>query len=68
MVWAVLSALSWQRFLHQAIGVVATLVYTAVATYIILKVVDMITGLRVSAEEEQQSLDLILHDEKGYDL
>ncbi len=52
----------------QAIGVVATVVYTAVATYIILKVVDMITGLRVSAEEEQQGLDLILHDEKGYDL
>jgi len=52
----------------QAIGVVATFVYTAVATYIILKVVDMITGLRVSAEEEQQGLDLISHDEKGYDL
>jgi Amt family ammonium transporter len=52
----------------QAIGVVATFVYTAVATYIILKVVDMITGLRVSAEEERQGLDLILHDEKGYDL
>ncbi len=52
----------------QAIGVVATFVYTAVATYIILKVVDMITGLRVSTEEEQKGLDLILHDEKGYDL
>lgn len=52
----------------QAIGVVATFVYTAVATYIILKIVDMITGLRVSAEEEQQGLDLISHDEKGYDL
>lgn len=52
----------------QAIGVVATFVYTAVATYIILKVVDLITGLRVSAEEEQQGLDLISHDEKGYDL
>lgn len=52
----------------QAIGVVAVFVYTAVATYIILKVVEMITGLRVSAEEEQQGLDLISHDEKGYDL
>ena len=52
----------------QAIGVVATFTYTAVATYIILKVVNMITGLRVSAEEEQQGLDLISHDEKGYDL
>jgi Amt family ammonium transporter len=52
----------------QAIGIVATVAYTAIATYIILKVVGMITGLRVSAEEEQQGLDLISHDEKGYDL
>ncbi len=52
----------------QFTGVVATVVYTAVATYIILKVVDAITGLRVSAEEEQRGLDLASHDEKGYDL
>ena len=52
----------------QIIGVVTTFVYTAVATYIILKVVAMVTGLRVSAEEEQQGLDLISHDERGYDL
>lgn len=52
----------------QAIGVVATLVYTAIATYIILKVVDMITGLRVSAEEEEQGLDIVSHEERGYDL
>lgn len=52
----------------QLIGVVSTFVYTAVATYIILKIVDMITGLRVSAEEEQQGLDIISHEERGYDL
>ena len=52
----------------QVIGVVATFAYTAVATWIILKVVDVVTGLRVSAEQEQQGLDLISHDEKGYDL
>ncbi|MDG2353904.1 MAG: ammonium transporter [Gammaproteobacteria bacterium] len=52
----------------QFTGVVATVVYTAVATYIILKVVDAITGLRVSTEEEQRGLDLVSHDEKGYDL
>jgi len=52
----------------QAIGVIATFAYTAVATYIILKVVDMITGLRVSAEEEQQGLDIVSHEERGYDL
>ncbi|WP_428086064.1 ammonium transporter [Candidatus Thioglobus sp.] len=52
----------------QAIGVIATVVYVAIATYIILKVVDVITGLRVSAEEEQQGLDIISHEERGYDL
>ena len=52
----------------QVIGVVATFAYTAVATWIILKIVDVVTGLRVSAEQEQQGLDLISHDEKGYDL
>jgi Amt family ammonium transporter len=52
----------------QAIGVVATFTYTAVATYIILKAVNMITGLRVSEEEEQQGLDIVSHEEKGYDL
>ncbi|CAC9544660.1 Ammonium transporter [uncultured Gammaproteobacteria bacterium] len=52
----------------QAIGVTATFVYTAIATYIILKVVGMITGLRVSAEEEQQGLDIVSHEERGYDL
>ncbi len=52
----------------QFTGVIATVVYTAVATYIILKVVDMITGLRVNEEEEQQGLDIISHEETGYDL
>jgi Amt family ammonium transporter len=52
----------------QLIGVLSTFVYTAVATYIILKVVDMMVGLRVSAEEEQQGLDIVSHEERGYDL
>lgn len=52
----------------QLTGVVATVVYTAIATYLILKVVDVITGLRVSEEEEQQGLDIVSHEEKGYDL
>jgi len=52
----------------QTIGVIATGVYTAIATYIILKVIDMMMGIRVSAEEEQQGLDIISHEERGYDL
>jgi len=52
----------------QALGVLATLVYTAVATLIILKVVDVIMGLRVKEEEEVEGLDISLHDERGYNL
>jgi Amt family ammonium transporter len=52
----------------QAIGVAATFLYTGVMTFIILKLVDAIVGLRVDEEDENQGLDLALHDERGYDL
>lgn len=52
----------------QAIGVVATLTYTAAATYLILKMISILMPLRVSAEEEREGLDLALHNERGYDL
>lgn len=52
----------------QLIGIVATVVYTAALTFIILKVVQAILGLRVSEENEATGLDIILHEEKGYDL
>lgn len=52
----------------QAIGVGAAVVYTAVVTYVLLKVLDAVVGLRVSADEEMQGLDLVLHEERGYDL
>lgn len=52
----------------QCIGVLATMVYTAVITYILIKLVDLLVGLRVSEEQEIEGLDLNLHDERGYDL
>jgi len=48
----------------QLIGVGATVVYTAVASYVILKVIDMVIGLRVSEEEEREGLDVSLHGER----
>lgn len=51
----------------QLIGIAATFTYTAVMTYIILKIVDMIVGLRVDRDEETEGLDLVSHDERGYD-
>jgi Amt family ammonium transporter len=52
----------------QAMCVLATALYTLVASFIILKVVDAPVGLRVNEEEETRGLDMVLHDERGYDL
>ena len=52
----------------QAVGVIATLGYTALATFIILKVTGALLDNRVSEEDEQRGLDLALHNERGYDL
>ncbi|HSG11611.1 MAG TPA: ammonium transporter [Gammaproteobacteria bacterium] len=52
----------------QFIGVSATFVYCAVVTWIILKVVDAIVGLRVNEDEETEGLDIVLHDETGYNI
>ncbi|MGB0955712.1 MAG: ammonium transporter [Panacagrimonas sp.] len=52
----------------QFTGVIATIGYTAVVTFVILKVVGLLVGLRVSADEEQIGLDQVAHNERGYDL
>jgi Amt family ammonium transporter len=51
----------------QIIGIFATLTYTAVVTYIILKVVANFIDLRVDREQEIEGLDIVSHDERGYD-
>jgi len=48
----------------QIIGVGATIAYTAVASFIILKVVDVVIGLRVTEDQEREGLDLALHGER----
>jgi len=52
----------------QLTGVTATLVFTVVVTFIILKLIDAVIGLRVDEEDEIQGLDISLHEERGYDL
>ncbi|MBF0584064.1 MAG: ammonium transporter [Magnetococcales bacterium] len=52
----------------QTIGVAATMLWSGALTYLILKGVDAVIGLRVSSEEETEGLDLVFHDEKGYNL
>ncbi|MDF5994670.1 ammonium transporter [Pseudomonas aeruginosa] len=56
------------QFFVQFKGVAFTVVYTAVVTFVILKVLDLVTGLRVTEEEEAVGLDLALHNERGYNL
>lgn len=50
----------------QVYGVVFAIVYTAVVSFVILKAVDMLFGLRVTDEEESQGLDITDHGEEGY--
>ncbi len=50
----------------QLIGILATVTWTAVISYAILKLVDKLMGLRVSEEEEIQGLDISQHEERGY--
>jgi Amt family ammonium transporter len=52
----------------QTYGAFATIIYSVIITYIILKVINAIIGLRVSREEEEQGLDLTQHSEIGYTL
>ncbi len=51
----------------QFLGVLATVIYTAVLTWSILHVVQLLVGLRVTQEEETQGLDITQHEERGYD-
>jgi len=52
------------QFINQVIAVGATIVYTAIATFILLKIVDVIISLRVTDEEEREGLDVVLHGER----
>jgi len=50
----------------QCIAIAATTVYTFVITFVLLKIVDKLLGLRVPEHEEISGLDLSQHDEKAY--
>jgi Amt family ammonium transporter len=52
----------------QLTGIVAAVLFTAVMTWVILKVIDALVGLRVNDEQEIEGLDIVLHEERGYDI
>ena len=54
----------WSQFL----SVLVTIVWSGVLSYVILKVIDLTLGLRVTEEDEVEGLDISSHDERGYSL
>jgi len=56
----------FSQLIAQSVGVIATIIYSGIGSFVILKLVDVMVGLRVSEEEEVTGLDITLHDEKGY--
>jgi len=57
---------NWHQMLNQAVGVLIAWAIAAVGTLIILKVVDLVIGVRVPEDHEIQGLDLSQHGEEGY--
>ena len=61
---------SWELMGDQLIAVFATLIWSGVLTFVIVKVLDLVIpgGIRVSEEDEETGLDLTQHSEVGYAL
>ena len=50
----------------QAIGVGATIVYAAIGTFVIIKLIDLVIGIRLAKDDELQGVDIINHEESAY--
>ena len=59
---------NFRQLLNQAGGVLLSWIIAAVGTYVILRIIDAIIGLRISPEEEIMGLDLSQHGEEGYNM
>jgi Amt family ammonium transporter len=57
-----------QQIIVQLTGTLATLVWCGVVTFVLLKLVNAVVPLRVTEEHETEGLDLVLHEERGYDI
>ena len=56
------------QFGIQLTGVIAVLVWSGVLTFVIVKIVQALVGLRASSDEETEGLDVVTHGERGYEL
>ena len=52
----------------QVVGIIATFAWCAALSFVLLKAIDVIVPLRVSGDEETEGLDIVLHEERGYNL
>jgi Amt family ammonium transporter len=57
----------WGQLGNQLMGILISVVLSVVGTLILLKLVDLIVGLRMSTEHEMEGMDLTQHGEEGYD-
>ena len=58
---------NWHQVGNQLVGIAISWALSIVGTYLLLKLVDVTIGLRVTAEEEAEGLDITQHGEEGYD-
>jgi Amt family ammonium transporter len=56
------------QIVTQLVGIGATAAWSGVLTWVLLKLVDAIAGMRVAPDSETEGLDTVLHNEKGYNL
>jgi Amt family ammonium transporter len=56
------------QVLNQCLAIIVSWVLAIVGTLVILKIVDLTVGVRVTVDEERQGLDLSMHGEEGYNL
>jgi Amt family ammonium transporter len=57
----------WGQLGNQAVGILIAIVLSVVGTFVLLKLVDLVIGLRMSPEDEMEGMDVTQHGEEGYD-
>jgi len=57
-----------RQVMTQLTGILVTAAWSGIVTFILLKLIDVMLGLRVTVEQETEGLDTVLHNETGYNL
>jgi Amt family ammonium transporter len=57
----------WGQLGNQIVGILIAIVLSVVGTLVLLKLVDLVMGLRMSPEQEMEGMDVTQHGEEGYD-